>query len=611
MFLQHSVRQTKFNQVDVSLSDKSEPRPNFLSQVRDLDRAVDWRRGQPNNQAVVLADRYKKLAEISALHPTDLNEVEGILAEQTLRPLEAIAAFGRLYENDQKRQAKALARLQRITNDWRNVRSGVEGKAGKEAVSVLDRKTETLLQNLARRNPAEVRIISSLASVIRFSRGMPDAIQMLKMASNKPGSSELVRICLQFAGEQIQRQATSQALRSALDVPGYCLECNQDFIIFHFNRSICFEHFAWNCSRQSSFGSDEMRSLLKKYHRPEDVPASVDDLMQHVASLPPDEAMGTLILATNGLRLWDSPAPLVETVRTRVIDCLMTMLGGPGLSGPFASKAVAALMLRLRQFTPYWNNASFRARADSLILTVLPHLASLPRHLYTALIAYGRGEHDRAAEAFRLATDARPANHPANSSGFVSFLDHRNVAGITCLYDGHRQILGQDSLRFIGKRPPADQRPVAITTADEKYFRRYSVQYAKSLGQKYKHGKIHFHLIGKIEAVASIVSEIKECLAGHDVSFSDENAGNSGPIYFATARILRLRDFLSWFRCSVFLVDIDNLWGESPNDFFCRLEESTDIALWVSNAVRYSNSQRHELTLRYPSLRPWEITNAQ
>ncbi|MBR0662553.1 hypothetical protein, partial [Neoroseomonas oryzicola] len=332
-----------------------------------------------------------------------------------------------------------------------------------------------------------------------------------------------------------------------------------------------------------------------------DIAARMDDALALAPSLPPQDEVRLLKALAAGRLFRHCPLPEAEAARQALAVAMRAACVRPGQ----ALEHRRALLVGLSAFLPegarFWEDAAYRAETSREMIAGAECLDEPHRSWQRGKFAFAIGEQDLATEAFAASAGLAPSG-----PGAPTFLDMRRIPAILAAR-GDAPLLGSEGGGFemLAGRHDAS-RPVAIVVANDLYLRRHAAGFARRLAEVAPGSPLHVHLVGDPAACRPDIAEVTTAARGLTVSLSSEPITIDAPFYFASARFLRLPEWLDRFGGPVVVTDIDGRWHQDPARFLARRMGDADVGLALSARVRLGRKAGLGYPVNvYPLPLPW------
>jgi hypothetical protein len=577
------------------MTDKSST--TLLNQLRTARPATDWRRDSPHPGLPVWLEASAAERAAGRFSAMESMEAEALLSRLALDPLPTLLGLLQLQEASLLPPPSTYRMIQELVLHWGEAMASLKTRGGPEAAKNCQQEASKALRQFAQRHPQDEKAQLALVIFIQTSAGAMAALNHIATMNEPPPAltSEYFNIII----DRMLRRPTGEIVRHAFLEPlPFRAPISLDMLRFRFHRSIVVEALTWNRSFGTSLGDATLWSALDSLPK-QDPAAELDGIFRLLPLLPLDDQAQAVIGLMSCQAIWRSPA--AESSRRRLLDEAMLLVPDVRDQGIMTS-----LMARLIDYAPqsiaYWDDPVWPRRLHELARALSPRIRPAQRHYFNGLTAFPLQDLDRVADEYKLATKAEPT-----ASRFTSYLDPRLVGS-----GSHAEILNASGFECdIPEVMDAEEGEfVVVTSADEKYFRRYAFSYAKSLRSVGYRQRLHFHIIGRPEALAEDIRRVREALPESQITLSSEPVLTNRSFYYASARFMRMKDLIRRFRCSILVTDIDVSWHTRPDLWIAPLGDA-DIGLRIFASVKYYVMHgTGEVILRFPRTKLWECTSA-
>lgn len=486
--------------------------------------------------------------------------------------------------------------LQELVSNWSEAMATVKSRDGQDAIRNSQKEASTLLRQFAQQRPEDDQAQLTLVTFVRVSAGGVAALDHI--AAMRAPSPSLVGEYFNILIDRLLRAPSADLLKRAFLEPlPFPAQISLDMLRFRFQRAVIVEALVWNRRFDDAFGDAALHSALDNF--PEQDPAAeLSTIFSLLSLLPPNEQARALMSLMACPAIWRSPA--AEATRRRLLDAAMKLVPRVSDAGVMTS-----LMARLIDYAPqsiiYWEDPAWPRRLHEMACALSPRIAPAQRHYFNGITAFPLPDLDKVAEEFQQATAVEPT-----ASRFTSYLDPRQVH-----LGASDRLLNSDSFECDALDVSQGENDFTlVTSADERYFRRYAVSYAKRLQEVGYRKPLHFHIIGRRAALAKEIQQVRDILPESRVTLSSESVLADRSFYYASARFLRMRELLRRFSSDILVTDIDVSWHARPDQWAAALGDA-DVGLRIFDRVRhYTVHNTQEVILRFPRTKLWECTSA-
>jgi hypothetical protein len=570
---------------------------DLLKQLREARPGTDWRRDRPHPQLPVWQAALEAGVAGGGMTPLLKLEAQALMSRLAIDPLATLQGFLEFQERAPSVPAYVARMVQELVSHWGDAIASIRVRIGQQAARSCQDQAEALLHRWAQTRPADAQAQLALVTFLRASAGTPAALAHICSLSQPP--AELVREYFDLLVDRALRLPDADSIQALFIEPlPFKAPISIDMLRFRFHRAVVVQNSMWSSSQNTAFGNAGLREALMRLPSVDAV-RELEGVLNLLPLLSADDQAPALMSLMACPALWRSPA--TEAVRLMLLDAAMNLAPQVADSGLLTS-LVARLIDYMPQSIRYWESPEWQRRLYSLVCQLSPQTRLAQRHYFRGISAFPLQELDVVKAEYRAATEVEPT-----ASRFTSYLDPRSV--LACRSDN---ILNADAVLWDQPNGtyPAGARLIVATSADENYFRRYGVGYAKSLQKVGFTDALHIHIIGRPSAVADEISQVRQILAGSDVTVSSEKPVVDRAFYYASARFLRLGAMLRRFEADILMTDIDLVWHTAPERWTGQLRD-VDVGLRIFDAVRnYVMRSSGEIILRFPRTKLWECTSA-
>lgn len=557
--------------------------PSFLALLRAGDEAPDWRRDRSDPEAEALAARLT--AKAAGWTRAEVLEAEVLLARRRRDPAAAIEALCALAREASPRRRWALGEIASFADRWGHV----EGRLDAAGTNALRTRAEAALGALAETLPRERAPRITLARVIEAARGQAAAAKALAAAA-AAGAPVLDR-WLRLLAAALDHGPDEAPFRRAFAVPeAMAASGGHHWTAFRLHRAVACAMAAPTLPFAASVPDSER-----------DIAARMDDALALAPSLPPQDELRLLKALAAGRLFRHCPLPEAEAARQALAAAMRAACARPGMAVEHRRTLLVSLSAFLPEGARFWEDAAYRAETSREVIAAAEWLEEPHRSWQRGKFAFAIGEQDLAAEAF--ATSARLA---PSGPGAPTYLDMRRIPAIVAAR-GDAPLLGGEGSGFEMLAGQHDaSRPVAIVVANDLYLRRHAAGFARRLAEVAPGSPLHVHLVGDPAACRPDIEEVTTAGRGLTISLSSEPITIDAPFYFASARFLRLPEWLDRFGGPIVVTDIDGRWHQDPARFLARRMDAADVGLALSARVRLGRKAGLGYPVNvYPLPLPW------
>ncbi|EHL96603.1 hypothetical protein HMPREF9946_04676 [Acetobacteraceae bacterium AT-5844] len=568
----------------------------LLRQLREARPGTDWRRDLPHPQLEELRRAVSEEIDAKRLTDTHRIEAEALLARLAVDPVASLKLFVEMQNSRPVPAPSAYRMMAELVSHWGDALSRLRGTKGAEFARQCQADVARLLKDFAAKRPDDPDAQLVYVHFLRSASGGRSALNYIATLSAPPLA--VINEYFTIVIDLISRAPVPDNLRIAFAEPlPFQASVSSDMLRFRFHRATVFEALRWNRENNPAFGNAALDDALEAL--PDISARSELDIIFRVLSMLTAEGQAQLLVDLMACpTLWRSPAG--EETRRIILE--RAMITAPSVRDP---GLLTLLVARLVEYAPqsvfYWETPLWRAQLHELTKKLGPQVRPTQKHYFIGTTAFPIPDLDTVSSEYHLATEASPT-----SSRFSSYIDFRKIDP-----DEDINILNSKYFRIEGLHlSRRTSGPIIVTSADVNYFRRYAIRYATSLLDSGSHMDVHFHIIGDGESVTAEINEITRILSKCRVSVSFEPILENRSFYFASARFLRLPQFIEHLKSDILLTDIDVFWHTAPEKALAPFAD-VDVALRIFDSVRhYIMHSSGEMILRYPRTKLWECVSA-
>lgn len=565
------------------------PIPPLLERLRARDRVPDWRRDTADQEAIALAATLE--AETLGWPAADRYEAMALLAKATLDAAGTIDALCTLAMDTGERRDWALKQIAGIAQNW----SAIEARLAGSPAGALRARARAALTRLAAILPHAREPHLALAPIIRGESGAEAAIDHLEMAAK--AGAPITDLYLQNLIAALEQTPTTSILHRALSVAGIIEQsAGQRWLAFQLHRAVAIASII--ATRPEIVRP--LNAAPDLLNEQADIGAAAQRVLNGAATLPAAPAAQTLAGAAASALFRHSPIPEAETARIALVEAALTQAeAAPTVQ--IRQSLLGTLNLLAPSTLRFWEVPAWRRAVCERIVTMAGTLPEPPRSWFIGKFSFAAEDYARAAEAFAAAAAADP-----KAIGPGSYVDHRAVPGmISARTEPALLGAGARCFQVIADRD-APRGPTVIVAANDLYLQRYARTYGLRLAKVAPAGHLHIHAIGPAGIGESEIGALAEVMPGYRVTLSSEPPTIRAPYYFATARLLRLKDWRSDFEGPIIVTDIDSPWSIAPKVFLETRMGSADVGLAMNAQVRTGRHGALAFPANlYPLPAPW------
>jgi hypothetical protein len=573
------------------------PTQTFLEQLRQVRPGTDWRRDRPHPRLPEWRAALVEQTAAGQLSQTEQIEAEALLSRLALDPLATLSHFAALQESARSPSPAAYRMMQELVSHWGDAMATLRTHAGQDEVRSCQEQARAQLYRLAELRPKDAPAQLLLVTFLRFSTGAAAAIDHI--ASTGEPLPELVREYFSLLIDRVTRLPTADHLRCTFLEPlPFRAPISLDMLRFRFHRALILQALSWNRAVHPAFGDEALQAAIDGLP-PADPDSELSTILRLLPLTSANDRAQALMDMMACPALWRSP--VAEAPRQTLLSAAMELAPDVADQGLLTS-----LVARLVEYAPqsigYWENIEWPDRLHTMVCNLAPRIRVSQRHYFSGITAFPLQKLDVVVDQYRAATVVEPT-----ASRFTSYLDPRTVLQ-TC----SDNVLNADAFRWEvpPPSPGASGSLMVATSADENYFKRYATSYATSLLKIGGTNRLHFHVIGRPEAVAEEFERVCRILPDTQVTLSSEPVLTNRAFYYASARFLRMEELLHRSGHDLLMTDIDLAWHARPELWVQALAEA-DVGLRIFDRVRHYVMQgSKEIILRYPRTKLWECTSA-
>ncbi|NMJ40534.1 hypothetical protein GWK16_04740 [Roseomonas sp. JC162] len=562
--------------------------PPLLALLRAADEAPDWRRDRPDPEAEALAARLA--AEAADWSRAHILEAEVLLARRRRDAAAAIEALCALARVASPRRRWALGEIAVFADRWLNV----EGRLDAASTRALRGRAEAALGALAGALPRERAPHVALARVIEARHGPTAAAEAL--ATAEAGGAPVLDRWLRLLAAALDHGPDEAAFRRAFAVPQESAKGgDHHWAAFRLHRAVACAMAAPVLPFAAGLPASER-----------DIAARMADALALAPSLPARDEIRLLKALAAGRLFRHCPLPEAEAARQTLVAAMRATCARPDLAPEHRRALLVGLSAVLPDGARYWEDAAYRDETSREMIAGAAWLEEPQRSWQRGKFAFAIGDHDLAAEAFAASARMEPAG-----PGAPTYLDMRRIPAILAAR-GEAPLLGAGGGTFEMLTGPHDpSRPVAIVVANDLYLRHHAARFARRLAEVAPGSPLHVHLVGDPAACGPDIAGIATAARGLTLSLSSERVTIDAPFYFASARFLRLPDWLDRFRGPIVVTDIDGRWHQDPARFLARRMGDADVGISLSARVRIGRKAGLGYPVNvYPLPLPWTAVTA-
>jgi hypothetical protein len=571
--------------------------PSILLALRAKDREVHWRRDQPapwvNDFSELLAQHEAGWDDEHRLEARILLAKAQIDAAATLENLCSLALIAN------ERRAWCLSQISLFAQKWPQIEKSIP----QDNIIDFRMRCKLALRKLQEKMPKNRVSILALATVLYTSDGSEAALKCLESALVT--STSIEDIYWEFLARSLEEKKISESnIRRALTLPRFQGPSTPaSWYQFRLRRALVFASLI-SLDPPTTMGKLVDMNLLQT---PSNFKQVLEEVLYQATQSDETYARALYAAVASVPMFWHSPLKDVENARLSFLNELLRVAEANS-SNEMKSYITRLLGAIVHKTLRFWIDDEWRGHISRRLVELSEFLPHSEQNFFTGTFSFASENYDSAAMAFQAAP--APSSKSRSTKNFIDFrevgkiLESRNDEEIFSWPGLEYRDINQGS-------PQCD--PVIITSANDRYFYRYAVEYAKKLRKISAVGHIHFHLFGDYcGSIEKIMAHIIQILPSYKITFSNERLSIDAPYYFATGRFLRLQEWAERFRAPIILTDIDSLWGQnpiqSPAEFVRDRLQNADVGLNLRRQVVLEPMLGWPFPgYRYPTLDPWHM----
>lgn len=558
-------------------------------QLLILDAIPDWRRDGPAPGITDLAAAF--VSESAEWPVADSLEGQALLAIGYRDAASAVESLCGLASVSLERRAWALQRIAVTCKFWAKFL---------ERFAPADRTAHAVraigaLRRLAAGMPGNPAVHAALADTLRGSGHMDAAIAQLERSvlAGVPLAAMLLRVLV----DELDRAPSAAVIERLSSVhPGVLAADESAAAVFRVRRAISFATMA------APLG-DRAPALPADIDAGEDaIRRAMDEALGLAARLGPARGSSLLAELAGSALFRHSHLDTVEQARVALIEACFRDAEVADVP-EVRLRALGTLSKMLPSCVRFWSEPPWRRTSSARVVALADGLTEPMRNWFRGRFAFAAEDYDLAAEAFAA------VDPPAG--GVSTYVDHRAVGRIVASRAGAGLLGGQAGTFEVLSEGNDSAGPIVVVSANDRYIHRHLEAYAKSLARVAPSGRLHVHLVGEPATVRDKLARARALLPRSRITFSSEPISIDAPYYFATARFLRLSDWLQGAADPVIVSDIDILWSTPPARLVERVMGDADVGLVLRQHVRVGRyAGLHHVVNSYPLAVPWMVAQA-
>jgi hypothetical protein len=454
--------------------------PSILLALRAKDREVHWRRDQPapwvNDVSELLTQQEAGWVDEHRFEARILLAKAQIDAAATLENLCALA----LVANE--RRAWCLSQIGLFAQKWPQIEKSIP----QDGIVDFRKRCKLALIKLQEKMPKNRVSILALATVLYTTDGSDAALKCLESALVTSASIE--DIYWEFLARSLEEKKISESnIRRALTLPRFQgAPTPASWYQFQLRRALVFASLI-SLDPPTTMGKLVDMNLLR-------VPSNFKQVLEEALNQATrsDEAYARALYAAvaNVPMFWHSSLKDAETARLTYLNELLRVIDSNSSNQMkiYITRLLGAIVHKTLRF---WMDDEWRKQISRRLVKFSESLPHSEQNFFAGTFSFASENYDSAAMAFHAAPV--PSSKSRSTKTFIDFrevgkiLEPRNDKEIFSWPRLAYRDIHQGSLQC---------KPVIITSANDRYFYRYAIEYAKKLRKISDVGHVHFHLFG-------------------------------------------------------------------------------------------------------------------